>query len=108
MNKRPIPTEMYPRVLWYQEKRLPCTEEERDILYKKHFDIYLSRLESLFPNSNNVDIKKLAEEKANNIVESEVNMPTVLKKVVVKTAKDHRLTKEMIENSDVFCHWYIE
>lgn len=103
------PKQPYPRLIWYQEKRLPCTPEERDILFKRCFDISIERIEKIFPNSYNDKSKiDLASEKANKMVDAEINLPTIMRKVQVKTAEEHILTKQIIEDSDNFLQWYQE
>ncbi len=108
MNKKPIPTEQYPRLLWYQEKRIPCTEEERNIIFKRYYEVSMGRLLKLFPTSVEESLHELAEEKANILVEAEVNLPTIMRKVLVNSMKEHRLTKQMLEESDIFLQWYKE
>ena len=108
MNQKPIPTEPYPRLIWYQETRIPCTPEEKNILFSRYYDLSINRLLKLFPNTIKEELYELAEEKANLLVEAEIHIPTILKKVVVNTSEEHRLTKELIEKSDNFLKWYKE
>ena len=52
MKKRPIPTEKYPTLLWYQEKRVPCTDEERDSLFNRYFIPVFTVLKKDNPNAS--------------------------------------------------------
>ncbi len=108
MGTRPIPTEAYPRLIWYQEKRSPVTQAEKQILFNRYYDVSMSRLDKLFPNSTPEKLHQLAEEKANALVESEINLPTIMRKVQVKSVMDHQFTKEAIESADTFLQWYQE
>ena len=108
MNKKPIPTEPYPRLLWYQEKRKPCTPEEILILYNRYKEVSIGRIKQKFPTANMDEVIKLAEKQAESMLETEINTPTVLKKILVNTYAEHMATKDMIESSEVFLKWYKE
>lgn len=108
MKTKPIPTQPYPKLIWYQEKRSPCTVKEREILFNRYYDISLKRLLKLFPKTVKEELRPLAEEKAELMVEAEVNLPTIMKKLLVESTKDHMIAKRMLENSDTFLQWYQE
>jgi len=107
-NKKPIPTEPYPRLIWYQEKKQPSTPEEIKILTDRYYDVSYNRLEKIFPNAEPDSLHELAVEKAKVLVECEINLPTIMKKVLVESKKEHIITKDMLEKSDNFLQWYQE
>ena len=106
MKKRLIPTEEYPKLLWYQEKRIPCTEDERKILFSRYCSILYTVLKKEYPNSSDEKIEELVEVVALRKVDAECEKPTVLKKIVVETYVEHKEAKEMIESSSTFMNWY--
>ena len=109
MNKnRPIPTEPYPRILWYQEKRLPCTDEESQFLFTRYFSSLFTVLKKDHPNASNEKIEEMAKITALKKVDAECSKSTNLKKMVVDTYVEHMEAKKMIESSNTFLMWYEE
>ena len=106
LNKKPIPTEPYPRLLWYQEKRIPCTDEEREKLHNIYVDSAIILLEKTHKSSSLERKLGMAKEIATTKVDLECSKPTTLKKMVVNTHAEHIEAKEMIESSDIFKKWY--
>lgn len=68
----------------------------------------MGRLKKILPTSSEQNLKELAIEKATVLVESEINLPTIMRRILVETMNDHILTKKAIENSESFLQWYQE
>ena len=105
-KKRPIPTEEYPKLLWYQEKREKYTPEEREIAVNRYLHIFVYNLKKSINNRNGSEIIKKATKKANKKVDEQDKIETVLKKIVVEDKKDHIIKLQEIENNKNFIQWY--
>lgn len=110
MNKKiPIPTEEYPKVLWYQYKRYKYTPEEQEIVFTRYvisFYYHLTKNDKRDRDEINLQKEKLAKEKANNKINEDNKILTILKNVLVNDRKEHKVVKEEIENHKDFIQWY--
>lgn len=106
MRKKLKPTEKYPRIIWYQEKREPMTEQQEWIYYNMFIEQAIQMLEKTHKKSSHDSKKKMAKEIADSKIIAEKERPTVLRKKVVNTLLEHEAAKEMIESSPAFLKWY--
>ena len=106
--KRPIPTEEYPKLMWWQEKREKYTPEEREVEFNRYLKIFLGYSLNSVPGRYDPEDIKVATEKANRKVDENDKIITVLKKEVVEDKKDHLIRIQEIENNKNFIQWYIK
>jgi len=106
INENLQPTQAYPKILWYQVKYTLPTEEQKTIIYNRHFYRLVDAIVKEYPTASVDDVYESAKNQAKTAAEDEINRPYMLKKVVVKTFMEHQTMTQMIENSDDFIQWY--
>lgn len=105
-NKKVAPTEKYPKILWYQVKNTPPSDEQRNVIYNRHYERLIDILTKKYPTATKEDIENASVEQAEVAAKDEINKPTLLKKVVVKTFREQQKMSQVIAGSEDFIQWY--
>lgn len=106
MKKQIQPTQPYPKILWYQVKNPPPTEEQERIIFNRHYERLVEILSKRHPTAPEEDIYESSKEQAQVATDSEINRPEALKRVVVNDMREFNKTVALIESSDEFIQWY--
>ena len=99
------PTEPYPKIQYYIVSKPPMTDEEKEIVYKKHLENTIYKLSQSWRSATPEKLLEMAKPKAEKLLEEEILKNTDFKKVVFNTFAEEQELRIMIQSEENFIEW---